>query len=259
MSDDRAVDPERTSLETALHTALEAGVRTQMSGGYTARVQETMQAVAAAMGAQRAEASVSSVVVGLTVHRGGWSRTAFQRTPKIGMNFSELSALSQLTRDAPTMAPGQIRERLDAIETTEGRYPLPLVLAMLGVACGAFAALFGADLPGILAAAVGGYAGAAVRHQMAQWKYQPFIFCLAAAFASTIIVVVLLPVTATPNPALAACVLYLVPGVPLLNGTADLIGGHYLNSVVRLTMSLVIILASGLGVALALALREALG
>jgi uncharacterized membrane protein YjjP (DUF1212 family) len=259
MSDDRAVDPERASLETALQTALEAGVRTQMSGGYTARVHDTMQAVATAMGVPRTESSVSSVVVGLTVHRGGWSRTAFQRTPRIGINFSELSALSQLTRDAPGMSPHQIRQRLDAIETTEHRYPLPLILVMLGVACGGLAALFGADVPGILAAAIGGYAGAAVRHQMAQWKYQPFIFCLAAAFASTSIVLVLAPVTGTLNPALAACVLYLVPGVPLLNGTADLIGGHYLNAVVRLTMSLVIVLASGIGVALALGLRGVLG
>ena len=125
---------------------------------------------------------------------------------------------------------------------------------MLGVACGGLAALFGADVPGILAATLGGWVGASVRHQMAGWKYQPFIFCLAAAFVSTSIVAALSPVTATPTPALAACVLYLVPGVPLLNGTADLIGGHYLNAVVRLTMSLVIVLASGLGVALSLGL-----
>ena len=254
MSEDSAVDPERASLETALHTALEAGVRTQMSGGYTARVHDTMQAVATAMGAERVDSSVTSVVVGLTVHRGGWSRTAFQRTPRIGIDFSELSALSQLTRDAPELSPSGIRERLDAIETTERRYPQTLVLPMLGVACGGLAALFGADVPGILAATLGGWVGASVRHRMAGWKYQPFIFCLAAAFVSTTIVAALSPVTGTPNAALAACVLYLVPGVPLLNGTADLIGGHYLNAVVRLTMSLVIVLASGLGVALSLGL-----
>jgi uncharacterized membrane protein YjjP (DUF1212 family) len=255
MSDASAVDPERANLETALHTALEAGVRVQMSGGYTARVYDTMIAVAKAMGAQRVEGSVSSVVVGLTVHRGGWSRTAFHRTPRIGINFSELSALSQLTRDAPELAPEQIRERLDAIESQERRYQHALVLPMLGLACGAFAALFGADAAGILIAGLGGFLGALVRHQLIQRKFQPFIFCLASAFVSTALVVLMNSVTETPNPALAACVLYLVPGVPLLNGTADLIGGHYLNSVVRLTMSLVIVLASGLGVALALGLR----
>ena len=255
MSDASAVDPERASLETALHTALEAGVRVQMSGGYTARVYDTMTAVATGMGAERVEGSVSSVVVGLTVHRGGWSRTAFRRTPRIGINFSELSALSQLTRDAPQLSPDRIRERLDAIESQEGRYPHALVLPLLGVACGAFAALFGADVAGIVIASLGGFVGAVVRHQLAAWKYRPFIFCLAAAFASTALVVLMDPVTQTPNPALAACVLYLVPGVPLLNGTADLIGGHYLNGVVRLTMSLIIVLASGLGVATALGLR----
>lgn len=255
MSDASDVDRERASLETALHTALEAGVRVQMSGGYTARVYDTMTAVAKAMGADRVEGSVSSVVVGLTVHRDGWSRTAFRRTPRIGINFSELSALSQLTRDAPQLSPARIRERLDAIESQEGRYGNAVVLPMLGFACGAFAALFGADAAGIVIASLGGFVGAVVRHQLAGWKYRPFIFCLAAAFASTALVVLMGPVTQAPNPALAACVLYLVPGVPLLNGTADLIGGHYLNGVVRLTMSLMIVLASGLGVATALGLR----
>lgn len=230
-----------------------------MSGGYTARVHDTMQAVATAMGAERVEPNVSSAVVGLTVHRGGWSRTAFRRTPRIGINFSELSALSQLSRDAQGMSPQQIREGLADIEATSGRYPLPLTLVMLGVACGAFAALFGADAAGIAAAAIGGWAGATLRHVMARAAFQPFVFCLAAAFASTAIVLLLEPATQTGNAALAACVLYLVPGVPLLNGTADLIGGHYLNGVVRLTMSLVIVLASGLGVALALSLRGVLG
>ena len=52
--------------------------------------------------------------------------------------------------------------------------------------------------------------------------------------------------------ALSACALYLVPGVPLLNGTADLLTGHYLNGMVRLMMSTVIVVSSAVGLALAL-------
>ncbi len=254
MSDASALDPDRSSLETALQIALEAGVRVQMSGGYTARVQDTMASIAHGLGAERVEPSVTSVVVGLTVYRGGWSRTAIRRTPHIGINFSELSALSQLARDAGHLQPAEIRGRLDTIESTVRRYPVGLVLPMLGVACGAFAALFGSDAAGVLVAALGGFAGSLVRYALVARRYAPFLYCAAAAFAATSLVVLLGPVSATPDTALIACVLFLVPGVPLLNGTADLLGSHYLNGIVRLTMSLVVVMAGGVGVALALGL-----
>ncbi len=254
MADAAGLDPQTPSLELTLQTALEAGVRVQTAGGYTARVYETMDGIATALGAERVEGSVSSVVVGLTVHQGGASRTAFRRTAHIGVNFTELSELAQLTRDAPGMSIAEVRAQLAQISTTERRYPMPFVLAMLGVACAAFAALFGADTPGILIAGLGGGVGAYVRHGMAGRRFKPFLFCSAAAFASTSVVTLMTAVTDTPNQALAACVLYLVPGVPLLNGTADLLATHYLNGIVRLTMSFVIVLASGVGASLALGL-----
>lgn len=252
------VDPNRADLEIALHTALEAGVRVQMSGGYTARVYNTMERFAKAMGAQQADPSVTSIVVGLTVHSDGWSRTAFHRTPHIGINFSELSALSQLSKRADKYSPDELREQLASIEHAEKRYPIGLILPMLGVACASFAALFGADLAGIAIAGLAGAVGAGVRYVLVQKHFKPFIFCLAAAFASISVVELLSSQTATVSEALAACVLYLVPGVPLLNGTADLLTGHYLNSLTRLTMSIVIVLASAIGAALALSLWESL-
>jgi len=254
MSDAGTADSERAGLEQTLQTALEAGVRVQMSGGYTARVYDTMDRIARAMGADRVEGSVTAAIVGLTVHRGGWSRTAFHRTPHIGVDFSELSALSQLTRDAPGLSPDGIRERLDAIEHTERRYPVGLVLPMLGVACAAFAVLFGSDAAGAAIAGLGGFAGALTRHLMVRRQFVPFIFCLAGALVSTTVVLLMSPVTGTSTQALAACVLWLVPGVPMLNGVADLLATHYLNGIVRLAMSAVIVFASGLGVSIALGL-----
>jgi uncharacterized membrane protein YjjP (DUF1212 family) len=255
MSEDGQRDEDRVILEATLQTALEAGVRVQMSGGYTARVYDTMDSLARALGAERVEGSVSSVVVGLTVHRAGWSRTAFQRTPHIGINFAELSALSQLTKLAPTMAPDEIRQRLADIEARQRKYPTALVMPMLGLATASFAALFGADAVGIVLSGLGGFAGAWVRHVLGGRHYKPFIFCLAAAFVSTSVVLLGGRWSGDPSTdAVAACVLYLVPGVPLLNGTADLLATHYLNGVVRLVMSLVIVLGSAVGVGLAFGL-----
>ncbi len=245
-------DSDAVDGELALATALEAGVRTQRSGGYTELVYETMETIARSMGADRVEGSVTSVVVGLTVQVGDWSGTGLRRTPHLGVNFGELSALDRLARDAPGRDRARLGEDLAAI--VPRAYPSTLVLPMLGVACGSFAAMFGADLPGIVLAAFGGFAGALVRYLLSRGGFKPFIYCLCAAFVASSIVAVGADLTTTLNHALAASVLFLVPGVPLLNGAADLLATHYLNGLVRLTMSLMIVLASGIGVLLAVSL-----
>ncbi len=259
MTDMAGSEAERAELESALHTGIEMGVRVQMSGGYSARVYDAMESVGRAMGAERTEPTVSSVTVGLTVHRGGWSRTAFDRTPHIGVNFSELSALSQLSRRASTLTPAQIRERLDTIEATEKRYPPSLVLPMLGLSCASFGALLGADSAGIVLAGVAGFLGALTRHYLVRQHFKPFVFCLAAAMVSASAVLLLGDLSGTTTVALAASVLFLVPGVPMLNGMSDLLSAHYLNGVVRLVMSAVIVLSSGIGVGMAVSLWGALG
>lgn len=245
-------DPEHAELEAILQTSLEFGVRVQMSGGYTARVRDSMQRVALGLGAERAETWVSSGSIGLTVSRAGWSRTSIRTTPAIGINFTELSYLSRLSRDAVNLTTEQVRDELAAIAERERRYPVALV--MLGVSCGSFAALFGADAVGIGLAALGGYAGAAVRHQLVKRRFKPFIYCLFAALVSASVVMAFSRWSDTVDPAVTASILFLVPGVPLLNGTADLLTSNYLNGVVRLTRAMVILLGMALGLTLALVL-----
>ena len=63
---------------------------------------------------------------------------------------------------------------------------------------------------------------------------------------------------AASQPALAACALFLVPGVPILNGTADLLTAHYLNGVVKLAMSAVILAAAAIGLSVAVTLTGVL-
>ena len=93
-------EPQRAELEAILQTSLEFGVHVQMSGGYTARVRDSMQRVALGLGADRAETWVSSGSIGLVVGRDGWTRTSVRTTPAIGINFTELSYLSRLSRSA---------------------------------------------------------------------------------------------------------------------------------------------------------------
>ncbi len=239
-----------------MQTALEVGVRVQMSGGYTARVRETVRHVALALGAERAECWLSSGSLGLTVHRAGTSHTAIRTVPAIGVNFTELSYLSYLAKRSGDMTIAEVRAELADIAARERRYPVPMVLILLGISCGSFAGLFGADLLGVALAGLGGLAGALVRHIMVKQRFKPFVYCLIAAFVSVSVVLLLaLALGADQDPgvntAVTASILFLVPGVPLLNGTADLLTSNYLNGITRLTRASVIMLGTTFGLSIA--------
>jgi uncharacterized membrane protein YjjP (DUF1212 family) len=248
----------RSHLEEILQLSLETGLRVQISGGDTSRVYETMRRVATGLGADQVEPSLSSTTLHLTVHKGGWSRTAMRHTASVGINFSELTDLSRLSRQVAGLSTAEFRERLEAVERREKRFSPALVMPMLGLSCAGFAALFGADSAGIAIAGVAAAIGATLRHVMAKATFKPFLFSQAAAFVSVILVLLMQTWTQTQNEVLAACALYLVPGVPLLNGTSDLLNGQYLNGLGRLTMSTVIVLGAAIGIAVALLLGEKL-
>lgn len=247
-------DESRAAHEVLLQTCLEVGIRTQMSGGYTARVRNSMQRVALAYGAEQAETWVSSGSIGIAVKMGGWTRTSVRTTPAIGVNFTELSQLSQLAKSADKLSLTEFRTRLEIIESQARNYPQWLVLLMLGVSCASFAALFGADTVGIVTAGIGGFLGSFVRTQMLHQRFKPFIYSFFAALVAASVVLAAQSYISHVQQAVTASILFLVPGVPLLNGTADLLTSNYLNGVVRLTRASVILMGATLGLAFALML-----
>ena len=47
---------------------------------------------------------------------------------------------------------------------------------------------------------------------------------------------------------MAASVLFLIPGVPFINGAADLFSTHYLNGMVRIMMGIIFVIGIATGV-----------
>ena len=51
----------------------------------------------------------------------------------------------------------------------------------------------------------------------------------------------------TSDVAIATSVLFLIPGVPLINGVIDIVEGHILNGIARLTSALMLIVCIAIG------------
>jgi len=253
-----------TGLADALDLSLEVGELVQLSGGHTTRTIDHMGRMAAALGAQESHSAISSVNVAMTVSAYGERLTAGRHAHTLGINFATLTQVKRLVTDteAHGLTASQVRARLTLIRNGGRVYPPWLVMLTLGGSTAAFAALFHAHAMAVLLALLGGWAGGWMRHLAVGRRLQPFVSVTSAAFVSALIVAggghLLGLSEADVTPALAASTLFLVPGVPLLNGTADLLTTHYLNGVVKLAMSAVIIASAAMGLTVAAALAGAL-
>jgi uncharacterized membrane protein YjjP (DUF1212 family) len=250
-------------LDDILTLALDAGLLMHQSGAGTHRTSSAMQRIAHALGATRVETMISSTNIGATLERATEpghdteTRTAFRKAPHMGANFSTLSAvrrwLYQLEQGELDLQAARLQ--LSEIAKRAIHYPRWFVAIMVGISCGAFAALFGGDIPAIVFTTFGASCGMAVRFWLVLRHFKPSIFATAGSFVALLLTGLLArPFSTTPDAALAASVLFLIPGVPLINGAADLLNGNYLNGMIRFAMSAVIIFGIAVGVSIALRL-----
>lgn len=70
---------------------------------------------------------------------------------------------------------------------------------------------------------------------------------IASAFVASMYASVALTFDTTSDVAIATSVLFLIPGVPLINGVIDIVEGHILNGIARLTSALMLIVCIAVG------------
>ena len=171
--------------------------------------------------------------------------TAIETVEGAGISFSLNTRLSRLSWQVHdnTLSIDEATRRFDAImaEGPGGLAPLAQTF-LTGVANASFCRLFGGDAVAMAVVAVATMAGICVKSALLRRRVDLRLAVLAAAFVSAVLAAgdALFGLGSTPDIALGASVLYLVPGVPLLNSFSDLVYRHYICAFSRLTDALVI-------------------
>lgn len=247
-------------LADTLDMCLAVGEMIQGSGGHTPRTIDTMRRMAKALGVEESYVAVSSVNVTMSVTSQGRTLTAMRHAAHFGINFNTLTEIKHLVTEIEagslTTTP-EIRDRIAAIRSIPPLYPTWLVMIALGGSTAAFAALFHATPAVVALAFVGGWLGGWVRHLLVGRHMLPFVSVTAAACVSALVIgasAKALGFSDEVVPALSASTLFLVPGVPILNGTADLLTANYLNGMVKLAMTAVIVMSAAVGLMIAVSL-----
>ena len=235
------------------------------SGVHTARAVRSVSRIAEVMG-YGVDLTIFQRNITMTVKSPedySIRRTYVRRIPDLGINFRTISELSGLSWDAydHKLPLGEVESRFRAImeETRMSRWK---VLALVACANAAFCRLFGGDWVAMALVFAATLVGFCVRQEMSARKLNHLVIFVVSSFVASLVASagVSRGWGGTPEIALATSVLFLIPGVPLMNSIIDILGGHVLIGVSRAMNAglLIICIAIGLSATLLLLGKDAL-
>lgn len=245
-------------LTDVIDLALWAGQLLLQYGAEGARIEETVHHIGTGLGCDWMDILVSPNAIIATTISGGQFRTKIRRVTRIGVNFAIIDYINDLSHRVSQnqLDRFQLRTALEHATTMPRNYNRWLVVGMVGLACGAFSQLFGADMPVFLMTILASSVGMFARQELERRWFNTVLVVVTTAFVVGLIagMATILNIGASPDIALAASVLLLVPGVPLINAAEDLIQGHMLVGVARGITGAIIALGIAVGLSLAMVL-----
>jgi uncharacterized membrane protein YjjP (DUF1212 family) len=230
---------------------LETGAMLMGAGANTGRIRVTVNRIAHSLG-YHVELLIThrALMVSVIDDNGGFFSSKLKRTPPHGVNFKILSGISRMSwkvqkEDWQT---DRINRELDRLKALP-RYPRWQVLLVVALAGASFCRLFSGGWIEMVTAFLATISGLFVREEFAKKKFNPYICVLGASATTSFIsgLAVNLGIGEHPELAFATSVLFLVPGIPLINSFTDLIDGNILTGMVRSVNGLIIAFCIALG------------
>ncbi len=177
-------------------------------------------------------------------------RTSLRTIRPAGFNFEIISNLSTLSWQVHDnhLTMYELREKFNAI-VTKPRISRWWVLWLVSFANAAFCRLFGGDAWAMGLVFVATFVGFLLRQEMSFRHINHLaVFTLSSFVASMVASLgVWASLGETPQIALGASVLFLIPGVPLINSIIDLLEGYVLIGISRAVNALTLIICIALG------------
>lgn len=221
------------------------------SGVHTSRVIRNSRRIGNSLGVKVDIMSFQkSIVITVAENEGERLFTEVVPIPALPICFeynSELSGLSWDAYDEKLSLP-ELKERYSQIVSKPKMNPY-LVMVLVGFANASFCRLFGGNLEAMGIVLVATLLGFFLKQQLQKKGCNHFIVFTVSAFVSSMVASLSLLSNATTDIAIATSVLYLIPGVPLINGVIDMVEGHTLTGFSRLINALLLIVCIAVGLA----------
>jgi uncharacterized membrane protein YjjP (DUF1212 family) len=230
--------------------AVKAGQILHQHGAESRLVEQTTQRIGVALGAKSIELSVSSDAIVITSLFEGHCVTTTRRCYDRGINMQMVCDVLRICimLEKQLLDASQVKERLNRLKPY--KYNRWLVVVMIGFSCASFSHFFGGDWPVYFTTFFASAGAMILRQELAHRHHNPFVnFALAAFLATTIASVgVMLEIGDNPQIAMAASVLLLVPGFPLINAVSDMLKGHISAGIARWVFATLLTTSVAIGI-----------
>ncbi|PJF20880.1 MAG: hypothetical protein CUN56_13930 [Phototrophicales bacterium] len=247
---------QHAELTDVIDLALWAGQLLLQHGAESARIEETVHHIGTGLGCDWMDVIVHSQGLYITAISGEEFRTKVRRVARLGVNFDIIDAVNHISRKVydGKVDRFELRKQLEAISTMPHCYNRWAIALGVGVACAAFSRLFGGDLAVMFVTLFASSVAMIVRQELTNRYFNNFLIVVTTAAVAGIFASVaeLLHMSDTPQIAMAAAVLLLVPGVPLINAAEDILHGNIGTGVARGVFGAVVTLGIALGLSIAI-------
>lgn len=225
-------------------------------GAESELVEEISQRLGYALGLASVEISISSNSLVLTSLVHGRCITTTRRIREHGINMAIICELQRicLLTEKGLYGINEVRKRVSRIEPRT--YPKRYLVPMIGLSCASFCHLFGGDITACTITFIASSVGMFVRVSIAKYHFNLLLNFAITAFVITLIAQLgyHFDLTDTPKLPMAASVLMLVPGFPMINAISDMVKGHLNVGISRWGHATLLTVSSVIGITISMQL-----
>ncbi|MCU7694228.1 threonine/serine exporter ThrE family protein [Haoranjiania flava] len=229
---------EKTTIEQHNQLLLNIGTTLLESGAHCGRINRNVRRIADAMGIDTEIFFDYSGMILTTKFKDDPTVTSthYKKVKGHLVHFDTLADISVFSWKVhdEKLSFNEVAEEFEEI-SSRPHLPRWQVVLGVGVACASLCIISDGNWIDVLFSFFASMLGLIVRQEITKRRYNIMIAVTAAAFVTSMIVSlnVVYDLGAAPDKALATSVLYLVPGVPLVNSVIDLIEGYVSTSIQR--------------------------
>jgi len=243
--------PKNKEIKDLGNVLLNVGAMLLSSGASTGRTRNTISRISDSFG-YSSDLLISHRTIMLTIsdNRNDYFFNNLKRSPPHGVNFKLLSGISRLSWQVVEegLTVNQINDQLSRLAALK-HYPRWFILLFVGLAGISFCRLSDGNAVDMATVFIATVTGLFVRQEALKLKFNPYICIYCGAFTASLIAGGGLKygMGFIHEQAFATSVLFLIPGVPLINSFSDMIDGNLNNAIVRGLNGFIISFAIGMG------------
>lgn len=241
--------------------AVLAGQLLHQHGAESRLIEQTSQRLGLALGAESIELSVSPDAIVMTSLFAGYCVTTTRRCYDRGINMQMVCDVQRICvmAEKQLIDAKEVKKRLTRL--TPLKYNRWLVVLMIGFSCGSFSHFFGGDTAVYWTTFFASSLAMILRQELAHRHHNPFVIFASAAFVATSVASlgVIYEIGEHPQIAMAASVLLLVPGFPLINAVSDMLKGHISMGIARWVFATLLATSVSIGIVASMTLMGVSG